>query len=176
MSFASFSVRITTLHARGFHPYTWRLRECPYPFPAWRQTRGAPPHRAALNRAMVVSCALSMVRHLEMLRLCAFVPRMPASRGSIAEMSGDVNALDVPLKSAAYLGPVIEHEVVTAAGDLLVVSSASAQATPRVEPGQRLSLIWRAKDCFALVQRRSAIGAPENRHWSGANSGFIGLS
>ncbi|UUZ76973.1 ABC transporter ATP-binding protein [Polaromonas sp. P1(28)-13] len=65
--------------------------------------------------------------------------------------SGDVNALDVTLKSATYLGPVIEHEVVTAAGDLLVVSSASVQAVPRAEPGQRLSLTWRAEDCFALA-------------------------
>lgn len=65
--------------------------------------------------------------------------------------SGDVNALDVTLKSATYLGPVIEHEVLTAAGDLLVVSSASVQAGPRAEPGQRLSLTWRAEDCFALA-------------------------
>lgn len=65
--------------------------------------------------------------------------------------AADGNALDVTLKSATYLGPVIEHEVVTAAGDTLVVSSASAHAAPRAEPGQRLSLSWRAEDCFALA-------------------------
>ncbi|OOG57476.1 ABC transporter ATP-binding protein [Polaromonas sp. C04] len=65
--------------------------------------------------------------------------------------STDVNALEVTLKSATYLGPVIEHEVVTAAGDRLVVSSASAQAVSRPEPGQRLHLSWRAEDCFALA-------------------------
>jgi putative spermidine/putrescine transport system ATP-binding protein len=64
--------------------------------------------------------------------------------------SSDVNSLDVTLKSSTYLGPMIEHEVVTATGDLLIVSSVVGSATPCAEPGQRLFLTWRAEDCFTL--------------------------
>ena len=62
----------------------------------------------------------------------------------------DANALEVTLKSATYLGPVIEHEVVTPAGERLTVATPSAGA-PRAEPGQRLRMTWRAEDCFALA-------------------------
>jgi ABC-type Fe3+/spermidine/putrescine transport system ATPase subunit len=61
------------------------------------------------------------------------------------------NALEVTLKAATYLGPMIEHEVMTNAGERLVVSTPSAGAPARAEPGQRLHLSWRPEDCFALA-------------------------
>jgi len=63
----------------------------------------------------------------------------------------DANAVEVTLKTATYLDPVIEHEVVTPAGERLVVSSPSAGGMPHAEPGQRLQLSWRAEDCIALA-------------------------
>ena len=73
------------------------------------------------------------------------------ARLSERAQAGDENALDVTLKAATYLGPVIEHEVVTAAGDKLTIASPSAQSRSLREPGQRLRLSWRAEDCFALA-------------------------
>ncbi|MFO1221202.1 MAG: ABC transporter ATP-binding protein [Burkholderiaceae bacterium] len=63
----------------------------------------------------------------------------------------DANTLEVTLKAATYLGPVIEHEVVTPAGERLMVATPSASVSRRAEPGQRLHLSWRVEDCFALA-------------------------
>lgn len=63
----------------------------------------------------------------------------------------DANAIEVTLKAATYLGPVIEHEVVTPAGERLVVSSPSTSTLSHAAPGQRMNLSWRAEDCIALA-------------------------
>lgn len=63
----------------------------------------------------------------------------------------DANSLDVTVRSATYLGPVIEHEVVTSAGDRLLVATPAAARTARVEPGRPLKLSWRVEDCFAVA-------------------------
>lgn len=63
----------------------------------------------------------------------------------------DANTIEVILKAATYLGPVIEHEVTTPRGERLVVSSPSAGAMSRAEPGQRMHLSWHARDCIALA-------------------------
>lgn len=63
----------------------------------------------------------------------------------------NANAIPVTLKTSTYLGPIIEHEVVTAAGDKLAVCTPSLQSDLRTEPGQSLHLNWRAEDCLALA-------------------------
>jgi putative spermidine/putrescine transport system ATP-binding protein len=68
-----------------------------------------------------------------------------------AEREVDVNAIPVTLKASTYLGPIVEHEVVTSAGDLLAVCTPSARQDLRAEPGQRLHLNWREEDCIALA-------------------------
>ncbi|MFO1281388.1 MAG: ABC transporter ATP-binding protein [Burkholderiales bacterium] len=65
--------------------------------------------------------------------------------------SDDANSMDVTLKSATYLGPVVEHEVVTAGGDRLLVATPASSSAPRVEPGRKMTLSWRVEDCFAVA-------------------------
>lgn len=67
-----------------------------------------------------------------------------------ADRMADANTLPVTLKASTYLGPFIEHEVETEAGDTLAVCTPSQYRTA-AEPGQRLHLNWRAEDCLALA-------------------------
>lgn len=65
--------------------------------------------------------------------------------------SDEANSMDVTLKSATYLGPVVEHEVVTTSGDRLLVATPASSSAPRVEPGRKMTLSWRVEDCFAVA-------------------------
>lgn len=68
-----------------------------------------------------------------------------------AARDDNTNAIEVTLKTSTYLGPYVEHEVQTAAGELLAVCTPSARNAVHAEPGQRLHLNWREEDTIALV-------------------------
>lgn len=63
----------------------------------------------------------------------------------------DANTLPVTLSASTYLGPVVEHEVSTATGDRLVVSTPSVHNDIPNQPGKALYLNWTASDCLALA-------------------------
>ena len=60
------------------------------------------------------------------------------------------NSIAVTVKSVTYLGPVTEYDLVSDAGDKLVVSASSSgdAAVPRA--GDKLALGWRLEDAFVV--------------------------
>lgn len=60
------------------------------------------------------------------------------------------NSLPVTLKSASYLGPYIEFEVVTNAGNTLYACAHSVKSNLAVEPGRSMYLNWSPDDSMAL--------------------------
>jgi putative spermidine/putrescine transport system ATP-binding protein len=72
--------------------------------------------------------------------------------GTLSRMRDEnANAITVTLKSSTYLGPFIEHEVETAAGEMLSVCTPSSRDLVEASPGQRLHLNWRQEDSIALA-------------------------
>jgi putative spermidine/putrescine transport system ATP-binding protein len=56
----------------------------------------------------------------------------------------------VTVKSVTYLGPVTEYELVSDAGDRLLVSASSAGAAATPKEGDKLALSWRVEDAFVV--------------------------
>jgi len=63
--------------------------------------------------------------------------------------SGVGNNLPVTVKSVTYLGPATEVDLVSEAGDQLLVTGASADGVP-IAAGARLTLGWRKEDTFVV--------------------------
>jgi len=64
---------------------------------------------------------------------------------------GAANAVPVTLKASVYLGPSVEHEVVTAAGSRLTISAPAREDTSHWQPGQVLYAQWRVEDGLCLA-------------------------
>jgi putative spermidine/putrescine transport system ATP-binding protein len=64
--------------------------------------------------------------------------------------NGNGNTLAVTVNAVTYLGPATEYDVVTDAGDKLLVTAASSGAAPAGQKGSRLALTWRADDTFVV--------------------------
>ena len=64
---------------------------------------------------------------------------------------GVANAVPVTLSASVYLGPSVEHEVVTGAGSRLTISAPARQDTSHWQPGQALYAQWRVEDGLCLA-------------------------
>jgi putative spermidine/putrescine transport system ATP-binding protein len=60
------------------------------------------------------------------------------------------NSLPVTVGAVTYLGPSTEYDVVTDAGDKLLVTAASTSDSPIGQKGERLVLSWRLEDSFVV--------------------------
>ena len=59
------------------------------------------------------------------------------------------NSLSVTVKAVTYLGPVTEYDLISEAGDKLLVSASSTgEGAPKV--GDKLALSWRVEDAFVV--------------------------
>ena len=77
--------------------------------------------------------------------LCVRPERL--SLGPAANASG--NRIPVTLRSGTYLGPVTEYEVVSAAGDNILVAAASVSGGLPAE-GTPLAVSWKPQDAFVV--------------------------
>lgn len=64
---------------------------------------------------------------------------------------GTANALPVTLKASVYLGPSVEHEVITGGGSRLTISAPARADTSHWLPGQALFAQWRVDDGLCLA-------------------------
>jgi putative spermidine/putrescine transport system ATP-binding protein len=63
----------------------------------------------------------------------------------------DGNSIPVTVNTVTYLGPSTEYDVVTDAGDKLLVTAASSGDAPVGQKGARLALTWRSADTFVVA-------------------------
>jgi putative spermidine/putrescine transport system ATP-binding protein len=61
------------------------------------------------------------------------------------------NSIPVTVNAVTYLGPATEYDVVTDAGDKLLVTASSSSAAPAGQKGARLALSWRGEDTFVVA-------------------------
>lgn len=64
--------------------------------------------------------------------------------------SGSAGSLAVTVRAATYLGPVTEFELVSDAGDKLLVSAPSSGDLAAPKAGDKLALTWRLQDAFVV--------------------------
>ena len=60
------------------------------------------------------------------------------------------NSLSVTVSAVTYLGPVTEYELVSEAGDKLLVSASSSGDSVAPREGDKRSLTWRVEDAFVV--------------------------
>jgi ABC-type Fe3+/spermidine/putrescine transport system ATPase subunit len=60
------------------------------------------------------------------------------------------NSIAVTVKAVTYLGPVTEYDLVSDAGDKLLVSASSTSEAAAPKAGDKLSLGWRVDDAFVV--------------------------
>ena len=67
----------------------------------------------------------------------------------LAQYAAPGNSLSVTVKAVTYLGPVTEYDLISEAGDKLLVSASSTgEAAP--QEGDKVSLTWRTEDAFVV--------------------------
>jgi ABC-type Fe3+/spermidine/putrescine transport system ATPase subunit len=60
------------------------------------------------------------------------------------------NSLAATVKAVTYLGPVTEYDLVSEAGDKLLVSASSTGDATAPKEGDKLALSWRVEDAFVV--------------------------
>jgi putative spermidine/putrescine transport system ATP-binding protein len=65
--------------------------------------------------------------------------------------AADGNSIPVTVNAVTYLGPATEYDVVTDAGDKLLVTASSSGDAPAGPKGARLALSWRSDDTFVVA-------------------------
>ena len=60
------------------------------------------------------------------------------------------NSLSVTVRAVTYLGPITEYELVSEAGDKLLVCASSSGDSAAPKEGDKLSLTWRVEDAFVV--------------------------
>ena len=60
------------------------------------------------------------------------------------------NSLAVTVKAVTYLGPVTEYDLVSEAGDKVLVSASSSSGAAGPKAGDKVTLGWRVEDAFVV--------------------------
>ena len=70
--------------------------------------------------------------------------------GVIGPAGASGNSLSATVKAVTYLGPVTEYDLVSEAGDKLLVSADSSGEGAAPRAGDKLALSWRVEDAFVV--------------------------